>query len=85
MLVFAGCLNDFVLSYIHDYVPDTPPLPDVVFRNTTYLPLTLRISEYIMLTSFATLLLLVLLHKHRWIVLRYTLRLLHLLLDPCPF
>ncbi|CAD5221934.1 unnamed protein product [Bursaphelenchus okinawaensis] len=70
LLFVAGCSNDLVLSYIHDFVPETAPLPDVVFANTPYKPGLLKISEYLMLSSFAGLMLLTLLHKHRWIVLR---------------
>lgn len=71
LLFIAGFSNDLVLSFIHDYVPETPPLPDIVFAHTPYVPWTLRISEYLMLSSFATLMLVAFSHKHRWIVFRY--------------
>lgn len=66
----AGSSNVLVLSYIHDFVPEGKPLPDVVFDNTPYLPKLLKVSEYLMISSFAGMLLLTLLHRHRWIVLR---------------
>jgi shingomyelin synthase len=70
ILFVAGASNDLVLSYIHDFVPETPPLPDIVFAHTPYIPWALRISEYLMLSSFATLMLTAILHKHRWIIFR---------------
>ncbi|CAD5227204.1 unnamed protein product [Bursaphelenchus xylophilus] len=70
LLFVAGCSNDLVLSYIHDFVPETDPLPDVVFAHTPYKPGLLKVSEYLMLSSFAGMLLMTLLHRHRWIVLR---------------
>lgn len=70
LLFVAGCMNDLVLSFIHDFVPETPPLPDIVFAHTPYLPWALRISEYLMLSSFAVLMALAISHKHRWIIFR---------------
>uniref|UniRef100_A0A7E4VJG6 PAP2_C domain-containing protein n=1 Tax=Panagrellus redivivus TaxID=6233 RepID=A0A7E4VJG6_PANRE len=70
LLFTAGFCNDLVLSFIHDKVPEQPPLPDIVFSNTPYIPQALTISEYLMLSSFGVLILLTFLHRHRWIVLR---------------
>ncbi|KAI6171426.1 PAP2-C domain-containing protein [Aphelenchoides bicaudatus] len=70
LLFIAGCMNDLVLSFIHEYVPDTAPLPDIVFAHTPYIPWALRISEYLMLSSFGVLMLLAISHKHRWIIFR---------------
>jgi shingomyelin synthase len=70
LLAAAGISNDLVLSYIHEKVPSTKALPDVVFSNTPYTPWGLVVSEYIMLSSVALLLLLLIFHRHRWVVLR---------------
>ncbi|KAH7729316.1 Phosphatidylcholine:ceramide cholinephosphotransferase 1 [Aphelenchoides avenae] len=70
LLAAAGTCNDLVLSYIHEKVPETAPLPDVVFSNVPYWQWGLEASEYIMLTSVACLFTLVFFHKHRWVVLR---------------
>uniref|UniRef100_A0A915E215 Sphingomyelin synthase-like domain-containing protein n=1 Tax=Ditylenchus dipsaci TaxID=166011 RepID=A0A915E215_9BILA len=70
MLFLAALSNDIVLSFVHDKVPDRPPLPDFVFENTPYWPWALSLSEYLMLSSFAALLVLIFVHRHRWVVLR---------------
>lgn len=70
MLFVAATLNDLVLAYIHEKVPETAPLPDVFFSYTPYLPWALEASEYAMLTAFAGLVVLGLFHRHRWILLR---------------
>ncbi|MFH4976521.1 hypothetical protein AB6A40_003230 [Gnathostoma spinigerum] len=70
MLVVAAFCNDIVLSYVHERVPQQPPLPDFVFTHTPYMPWTIIISEYLMLTSFVFMVLLTLMHRHRWIVFR---------------
>lgn len=54
-------------------VPETAPLPDVVFANVPYWQWALEASEYIMLTLVACLFTMILFHKHRWVVLRYDL------------
>ncbi|PAV91703.1 hypothetical protein WR25_23162 isoform G [Diploscapter pachys] len=70
LLVFAAVFNTIVLSYVHEKLPDDPPLPDIVFDHTPYFPLGLDICEYLMMVSFASVLLLMLFHRHRWIMLR---------------
>uniref|UniRef100_A0A914I3Z8 N(6)-L-threonylcarbamoyladenine synthase n=1 Tax=Globodera rostochiensis TaxID=31243 RepID=A0A914I3Z8_GLORO len=70
MLVFAGALNDIVLSYIHELVPETPPLPDIAFASLPYWPWALVVSECLMISAFFVMLTIAILHKHRWVVLR---------------
>ncbi|CAJ0936856.1 unnamed protein product, partial [Mesorhabditis belari] len=70
LVVFSGFLNTLTLSFVHELLPDQPPLPDVGFRHTTYYALGLNICEYLMLGSFISVLVLILFHRHRWIVLR---------------
>lgn len=70
LLAFAAVLNEVVLSFVHERVPEMPPLPDITFSLVPYYKDGLKICEYIMLTSFASVLLLMLFHRHRWIVFR---------------
>uniref|UniRef100_A0A914DWU6 Sphingomyelin synthase-like domain-containing protein n=2 Tax=Acrobeloides nanus TaxID=290746 RepID=A0A914DWU6_9BILA len=70
LLFIAALCNDLVLSIVHERVPSGPPLPDIVFDNTPYVPYALVISEYLMLSLFAAMLIITFLHRHRWIVLR---------------
>ncbi|VDM96479.1 unnamed protein product [Thelazia callipaeda] len=70
MLLTAAVCNDLVLSYIHEKVPQEPPLPDAIFAHTPYIPWALALSEYLMLASFTCMLVLTIIHRHRWIVLR---------------
>uniref|UniRef100_A0A915MVK2 Sphingomyelin synthase-like domain-containing protein n=1 Tax=Meloidogyne javanica TaxID=6303 RepID=A0A915MVK2_MELJA len=70
LLVFAGFLNDFILSYIHELIPESPPLPDFAFSILPYWPWALIVSEVLMISSFSVMLAVAILHKHRWPVLR---------------
>uniref|UniRef100_A0AAF5PHQ7 Sphingomyelin synthase-like domain-containing protein n=2 Tax=Wuchereria bancrofti TaxID=6293 RepID=A0AAF5PHQ7_WUCBA len=70
LLITAAVCNDLVLSFIHEKVPQEPPLPDAVFAHTPYIPWALTVSEYLMLASFTCMLALTVLHRHRWIILR---------------
>ncbi|KAJ1356927.1 Phosphatidylcholine:ceramide cholinephosphotransferase 1 [Parelaphostrongylus tenuis] len=70
LLAFAAVLNEIVLSFVHERVPEQPPLPDITFSLVTYYQNGLKICEYIMLSSFASVLLLMLFHRHRWIMFR---------------
>uniref|UniRef100_A0A915NYM5 Sphingomyelin synthase-like domain-containing protein n=1 Tax=Meloidogyne floridensis TaxID=298350 RepID=A0A915NYM5_9BILA len=70
LLVFAGFLNDFILSYIHELIPESPPLPDFAFSILPYWPWALIVSEVLMISSFSVMLTVAILHKHRWAVLR---------------
>ncbi|VDM54609.1 unnamed protein product [Angiostrongylus costaricensis] len=70
LLAFAAVLNEVVLSFVHERVPQQPPLPDITFSLVTYYRNGLKICEYIMLSSFASVLLLMLFHRHRWIMFR---------------
>ncbi|VDO07893.1 unnamed protein product, partial [Brugia timori] len=71
LLITAAVCNDLVLSFIHEKVPQEPPLPDAVFAHTPYIPWALTVSEYLMLASFTCMLALTVLHRHRWIILRF--------------
>ncbi|VDN55767.1 unnamed protein product [Dracunculus medinensis] len=70
ILVIIGFFNDFVLSVVHERVPEQPPLPDIVFERTPYIPQALVFSEYLILISLFIMLLITIFHKYRWIILR---------------
>ncbi|CAJ0572518.1 unnamed protein product, partial [Mesorhabditis spiculigera] len=67
LVIFSGFLNTLTLSFVHEL---QDPLPDVGFRHTTYYAIGLNYCEYLMLGSFISVLVLILFHRHRWIVLR---------------
>lgn len=71
ILVIIGFFNDFVLSVVHERVPEQPPLPDIVFERTPYIPQALVFSEYLILISLFIMLLITIFHKYRWIILRW--------------
>ncbi|KAI6195967.1 Phosphatidylcholine:ceramide cholinephosphotransferase 1 [Aphelenchoides besseyi] len=70
LLLMAAISNDVVIAYIHDLVPDQPPLPDIIFDNFTYRPAAMRISECLMLSLLIVLAILIFVHEHRWILVR---------------
>ncbi|CAL2040500.1 unnamed protein product [Caenorhabditis brenneri] len=93
MLVVAAAGNTITLSWVHERYPLTAPLPDIVFELTTKIPWGLRLCENLMIGSFASLLILILFHRHRWIVLRrlcfigsilYGMRIITMLVTPVP-
>ncbi|PIC34401.1 hypothetical protein B9Z55_014066 [Caenorhabditis nigoni] len=93
MLVVAAAGNTITLSWIHERYPLTAPLPDIVFELTTKIPWGLRLCENLMIGSFASLLVLILFHRHRWIVLRrlcfigsilYGMRCITMMVTPVP-
>ncbi|XP_070544478.1 sphingomyelin synthase-related protein 1-like [Ptychodera flava] len=63
----------FVLTVVHDRMPDTekhPPLPDIVLDNVPLTPWAGEISEGILTTLGVMFFIIVFLHQHRFIVLR---------------
>lgn len=70
LLGLAALSNDLVLSFIHERVPQQPPLPDILFSLTPYVPWGLSVSEYLMLSSVAMMFIIAFVHRYRWIVLR---------------
>ena len=59
VLFISAVLNTIVLSFVHELVPATEPLPDLIFYWTPYFPEGLRICELIMMTSFSFTLILI--------------------------
>ncbi|CAB09114.2 Phosphatidylcholine:ceramide cholinephosphotransferase 1 [Caenorhabditis elegans] len=93
MLVVAAAGNTITLSWIHERYPLTPPLPDIVFELIPKIPWGLRLCENLMIGSFVSLLVLILFHRHRWIVLRrlcfigsilYGMRCITMMVTPVP-
>uniref|UniRef100_A0A0K0ELB9 PAP2_C domain-containing protein n=1 Tax=Strongyloides stercoralis TaxID=6248 RepID=A0A0K0ELB9_STRER len=70
MLVLAAFCNDLTLSYVHEKVPHSNPLPDIIFDNTHYNGNYLKYSEYLMLTLFILMWAVILSHQHRFIIIR---------------
>uniref|UniRef100_A0A0N4Z375 PAP2_C domain-containing protein n=1 Tax=Parastrongyloides trichosuri TaxID=131310 RepID=A0A0N4Z375_PARTI len=70
MLVLAAFCNDLTLSYVHEKVPHTEPLPDIIFDNTKYNGNYLKYSEYLMLFLFIVMWCVILSHQHRFIIIR---------------
>jgi len=69
-LLFGFCFTSVSLSITHEHMPDFPPLPDVVLDNTNYIEWGLDASEYIIIVLVSVAFILVILHKHRMVVLR---------------
>ena len=72
-LLFLGTgflVTSFSLAFTHDRHPGIEPLPDVVLDNIKYQSWGLDVSEYLLMISTLTAILVVLLHKHRLIILR---------------
>lgn len=65
---FNCTLNMTSLAIIHDKVPDRdkyPPLPDVVLDNITAVDWALDLSEYLIMASMYSCILVIVFHKHR--------------------
>jgi len=58
------------LAFTHDRHPGIAPLPDVVLDNIKYQSWGLDVSEYLLMISTLSAILIVALHKHRLIILR---------------
>ncbi|XP_037968125.2 phosphatidylcholine:ceramide cholinephosphotransferase 1 isoform X1 [Plutella xylostella] len=67
------CVNMASLSLVHERLPDrnsTPPLGDIVLDNVAARDWGLAASEYLIMVSSTTAALVVVFHKHRFIVAR---------------
>jgi shingomyelin synthase len=58
------------LAFTHERVPDIKPLPDIVLDNIKYQSWGLDVSEYLLMISTISALIVVLLHSHRVVILR---------------
>ncbi|XP_069355485.1 phosphatidylcholine:ceramide cholinephosphotransferase 2-like isoform X1 [Maniola hyperantus] len=72
-LFLCVCVNMMSLSLVHERLPDrnsTAPLPDVVLDNVAPRDWGLAVSEYLIMACTTTAMLVVVFHKHRFIVAR---------------
>jgi len=58
------------LAFTHERVPDMQPLPDIVLDNIKYQSWGLDVSEYLLMFSTISALVVVMLHSHRLVILR---------------
>ena len=58
------------LAFTHERVPDIDPLPDIVLDNIKYQSWGLDVSEYLLMISTISAVVVVMLHTHRLIILR---------------
>ncbi|XP_039746462.1 phosphatidylcholine:ceramide cholinephosphotransferase 2-like isoform X2 [Pararge aegeria] len=72
-LFLCVCINMLSLSLVHERLPDrnsTAPLPDAVLDLVAPRDWALAVSEYLIMLSTTVAMLVVLFHKHRFIVAR---------------
>lgn len=69
-MVFNMFLTGASLAIVHEYLPETPPLPDQILDRINYQKWALFGCEYVIQLQTVMALLVVLLHKHRFLVLR---------------
>ncbi|KAL9644683.1 hypothetical protein ABK040_012337 [Willaertia magna] len=69
--VFSIWCTAFTMVAVHERVPKNyPPLPDIVLDNVPLIPVAFQISELIAVILGSILFLIVILHKHRGIIVR---------------
>ncbi|XP_013186789.1 phosphatidylcholine:ceramide cholinephosphotransferase 2 isoform X2 [Amyelois transitella] len=72
-LFICVCINMMSLSLVHERLPDrnkTDPLNDIVLENIGPADWALDVSEYLIMVSTTVAMLVVVFHKHRFIVSR---------------
>ncbi|CAB3221672.1 unnamed protein product [Arctia plantaginis] len=72
-LFICVCINMMSLSLVHERLPDrntTPPLNDIVLDNVEAQDWGLAVSEYMIMISTTVAMIVVVFHKHRFIVAR---------------
>jgi len=58
------------LAFTHERVPELQPLPDIVLDNIKYQSWGLDVSEYLLMISTMSAMVVVMLHSHRLVILR---------------
>lgn len=79
LAVAYGALSHFMTSVAivtaQSRLPDKkryPPLPDIYLDNFAMIPWAYKVSESVILSLLALLCVILIFHKHRWVVLRRT-------------
>ncbi|PAA62738.1 hypothetical protein BOX15_Mlig023382g1 [Macrostomum lignano] len=71
LFMFTGMTMTAVsLIFVHERVPSSPPLPDVLLTRVTHIPWALDVCEYLLIVTLAATYITAFLHRHRWVVLR---------------
>ncbi|WAQ96972.1 SAMD8-like protein [Mya arenaria] len=72
-MFFVFLLTSFIMTVVHDRVPDPkkyPPLPDLFLDNMPYVPWAFQVCEMIGVTMFCIWALLLFFHKYRFTLMR---------------
>lgn len=68
-LIFTWFWNNAVLAFVHDLVPEAPPLPDAWFSLVPLNISILHYAEYSIVTCVALCFLVMAVHPQRWLVI----------------
>jgi hypothetical protein len=71
--LFVSWLTAVVMTVVHDRVPDMnkyPPLPDIILDNVPHIPWAFEMTEITGMTLLTIWLLVIIFHKHRFIIAR---------------
>jgi len=71
--LFVSWLTALTMTFVHDRVPDMnkyPPLPDIILDNVPYIPWAFEMTEITGMALFSIWVIVVLFHKHRFIIAR---------------
>ncbi|CAF1578665.1 unnamed protein product [Rotaria magnacalcarata] len=74
LLAFMTILfSSFIITIVDERIPDPksfPPLPDLILDNIQQIPWAFAVTEKLILIEMATLIIVILAHRHRMIILR---------------
>jgi len=71
--MFVSWLTAFVMTIVHDRVPDMnkyPPLPDIILDNVPHIPWAFEMAEISGMTLLTIWIVIIIFHKHRFIIAR---------------
>ena len=72
-LLFLGVswiANTSSLAITHEFMPDYEPLPDIILDNISYQSWALNVCEIMLMMSIVAAVIVVVFHKHRFILIR---------------